>query len=38
LLTIVFYIWGHLQASNRDVVVELHAGEADVEVQASGGE
>src|SRR6266700_2136623 len=38
LLTIVFYVWGHLQASNRDVVVELHAGEADVEVQASSGE
>src|SRR6266700_386520 len=38
LLTIVCYVWGHMQASNRDVVVELHAGEADVEVQASSGE
>jgi len=37
-LTIVFYVWGHMQASNRDVVVELHPGEGDVEVQAAAGE
>ena len=38
LLTLGFYIWGHMEKRNRDVVVELHPGEGDVEVQAAAGE
>jgi len=36
LLTTVFYIWGHAEKRNQDVVVEFNL--ADVsEVQVSGG-
>ncbi len=38
LLAIIFYIWGQMEKRNQDVVIELHPGEADVEVQASAGE
>jgi len=38
LLAIVFYVWGQAEKRNQDVVVELHPGEAEIEVQASAGE
>ena len=38
LLALVFYVWGQTEKRNQDVVIELHPGEGDVEVQASAGE
>jgi amino acid transporter len=37
LLTVGFYIWGHMETRNRDVVVELPIGEG-IEFGAGGGE
>ena len=37
LLTVVFYVWGQLEPSNRDVVVEVNVAEG-TEVIASAGE
>ncbi len=39
LLTIVFYIWGHSNKSNQDVLVDLHTGESAIGgVGSIGGE
>lgn len=37
LLAIVFYIWGHLEKTNRDVVVDLNL-ESQSELVLGGGE
>jgi len=37
LLTLVFYVWGHLEKGNRDVVVDLNL-ETQSEAVAGGGE
>ncbi|GAC1380291.1 MAG: APC family permease [Ktedonobacteraceae bacterium] len=37
LLTVVFYVWGHREAHNQDVVVDLNSGEAS-EFSAGAGE
>jgi hypothetical protein len=39
LLAIVFYVWGHLEKRNQDVVVELNLGDmSETELSAGAGE
>ena len=39
LLAIVFYVWGHLEERNQDVVVELNLGDmSETELSAGAGE
>ena len=38
LLTIVFYVWGHMEARNQDVVVELNVQTGSEVSLGAGGE
>lgn len=38
LLTVVFFVWGHMESRNKDVVIELNVGEDAGGVSASAGD